>query len=288
MNTEFTVLGGDERLLYMAEDLIEQGFNVHLLGFDKHKKACDISFNSDLSDALKKSRAVILPVPVSRDGVNLNAPLSNETVSLKLIADSLTPGCLVFCGMAGEFAEMLFKKGIRVYDYALRDEFAVRNAVPTAEGVCEILIHSLPITLRSSRIFITGYGRTAKACAKLFGSMGSRVTVAARRCSSLASASSEGYEALYIRELHRHIHRADVLINTVPAPIIDKKIIDGARSDCLFVEIASAPYGIDADYAQKRGIRTINAPSLPGRTSPKTAGIIIGDTVLNILREGNE
>lgn len=288
MITDFTVLGGDKRLLYMAEDLTEQGFHVTVFGFDKEKDGCDTAFYKNLCTVLNNAKALILPVPVSRDGVNVNAPFSNADIPLSTVIDCVNADCRVFCGMAKEVSDKFFKKGIRVYDYAARDEFSVRNAVPTAEGVCEILIRELPITLRGAKIFITGYGKTARAAAKLFSSLGSHVTVAARRCSSLAFAKSDGCEALYIRELYRHIHKADAVINTVPARIIDEKIIDSIRIDCPLVEIASAPYGIDFDYAEKRGIRVINAPSLPGKTSPKTAGIIIGDTVLNILREGHE
>ena len=288
MITEFTVLGGDERLKYMAEDFCEQGFSVKLFGFDSENDYCETDFQEKLREILRETKALILPVPASRDGININSPLCNSDIPIQTVVENLNSECRVFCGMAGKLSDVFFKKGIRVYDYAMRDEFSVRNAVPTAEGVCAILINELPITLRFANIFITGYGKTARACAKLFSSLGSHVTVAARRCSSLATANSEGYEALYIRELHRHIHKADAVINTVPALIIDEKIIDNIRLHCPLVEIASAPYGIDFDYAEKRGLKVINTPSLPGKTSPKTAGIIIGDTVLNIIREGQE
>ncbi len=288
MITEFTVLGGDKRLLYMAEDLRSRGYTADIIGFDHNENSCPARFHENLCNTLKNAKALILPVPVSRDGVTLYAPMCNEEIKLKNITDCISRECRVFCGMGGKLSDTLFKKGVRVYDYALRDEFAVRNAVPTAEGVCEILIRELPVTVRHAKIFITGYGKTGKACAKLFSSMGARVTVAARRCSSLAAAKSDGCDAVYIRELHRFTGEADALINTVPSQIIGEEIISSMRKDCLLVEIASAPYGIDFECAEKYGLRTVNAPSLPGKSSPKTAGIIIGDTVLNILREGHE
>ncbi len=288
MITEFTVLGGDMRLLYMAEDLRKQGFSVKVIGFDHNENYCPARFHENLCNTLKNAKALILPVPVSRDGVTLYAPMCNETIPLKTVTDCIERDCRVFCGMGGKLSDSLFKKGVRVYDYANRDEFSVRNAVPTAEGVCEILIRELPVTVRNAKIFITGYGKTGKACAKLFSSMGARVTVAARRCSSLALAKADGHDAVYIRELHRFTGEADALINTVPSQIIGEEIISSVRRDCILIEIASAPYGIDFECAEKHGIKAINAPSLPGKSSPKTAGIIIGDTVLNILREGHE
>jgi dipicolinate synthase subunit A len=57
------------------------------------------------------------------------------------------------------------------------------------------------------------------------------------------------------------------------------------RSDCLLIEIASAPFGIAADDAKMLGLPYIYAPALPGKTAPKTAGEIIADTVDSILKE---
>ena len=55
----------------------------------------------------------------------------------------------------------------------------------------------------------------------------------------------------------------------------------GLKKDCVIIEIASAPFGIDFDCATELGINAIKAGSLPGRISPETAGEIICDTVLS-------
>ena len=53
----------------------------------------------------------------------------------------------------------------------------------------------------------------------------------------------------------------------------------------LYIEIASAPGGIDLPAARDKGIKTIIAPSIPGKYSPKTAGKYIFETVCDILSE---
>ena len=206
---------------------------------------------------------------------------------LQMLAALLPEQTQVFCGMAKEAANLFYRRGIRLYDYAQRDEFAIRNAVPTAEGVAEILLRALPSTVQGSHILITGYGRTARACARLLDRMGAQITIAARRCSALASADAAGYTGLYLREMHRFMQRFDAVVNTVPAPVLLERELAAMRRDCPLVEIASAPYGTDFEAAQKHGISVQIAPSLPGRIAPKTAGIILADTVLHILREGN-
>ena len=274
-STHFTVAGGDNRLHYTAESLRERGYSV---------ARTNAGANEDFTD----TDVLILPVPLSRDGTHVFAPNADDAIPVELLAEKLPRSARVFCGMPRRNAEPFFRRGIRLYDYAAREEFAVRNALPTAEGVAQILLQTLPVTVRGARIFITGYGRTARACARLLSAMGAHVTVAARRCSALAFADTDGYRSLYLRELPRFIHEADAVVNTVPSTVLTRDVLQAMRRDCPVIEIASAPYGTDLDEAKALGVRVQIAPSLPGKVAPKTAGVILADTVLNILREGNE
>ena len=75
----------------------------------------------------------------------------------------------------------------------------------------------------------------------------------------------------------------DVIFNTVPAWVIDESVVKELSPSTLIIDLASAPGGIDRDLAQKCGIKVIWALSLPGKTSPVTAGKIIAQTVSDIL-----
>ncbi|MBQ7542413.1 MAG: hypothetical protein IJT44_09015 [Clostridia bacterium] len=271
----FIVAGGDARLDYTAEVLRERGYTVTRTKADA---------GEDYADA----HLLILPVPLSRDGVHVQSGCAQTPLRIHALADKLPSDAQVFCGMPKDAAEPFFRRGVRLYDYAAREEFAVRNAAPTAEGVAQILLQTLPITIRGARILITGYGRTARACARLLSAMGAHVTIAARRCSALAFADTDGYRSLYLRELPRFMHEMDAVVNTVPATVLTRDVLEAMRRDCPILEIASAPYGTDMGEARRLGVRVQIAPSLPGKVAPKTAGTILADTVLNILKEGNE
>lgn len=271
----FTVAGGDDRLHYTADSLRERGYSV-------------TRTKADASENYADTDVLILPVPMSRNGVTVFAPNADDPIGIDALAEKLPQTARVFCGMPGQNAETFFRRGIRLYDYAAREEFAVRNALPTAEGVAQILMQTLPITVRGSTVLITGYGRTARACARLLSAMGAHVTVAARRCSALAFADTDGYRSLYLRELPRFMHEMDAVVNTVPATVLTHDVLRAMRRDCPVIEIASAPYGTDLKAAETLGVHVQIAPSLPGKVAPKTAGVILADTVLNILREGNE
>lgn len=269
----FTVFGGDKRLEYTARALEQAGHTVTQMA-------------GNVEDC-PSTPLLILPVPLSRDGRTVQSSKASSAMPLQTLAEKLPTQTRVFCGMAGEAADLFYRRGIRLYDYALRSEFAIRNAVPTAEGVAALLLRALPSTVQGAQILVTGYGKTARACARLLGNMGAHVTVAARRCSALAAADSAGFRALYLDEIHRFTGQFDAVVNTVPATVLGKRELDGIKHDCPIVEIASAPYGVDMDAAAELGLSVQIAPSLPGKIAPKTAGIILAETVLNILREGN-
>ena len=234
--------------------------------------------------AAARADAVILPLPVSRDGVHLNS----SPLTLNELSDTLERGQTVFAGMMdGALKSSFFKKGIRVFDYFEREELAVNNAVPTAQGVIKIAMENMKITLHGARCAVTGYGRTAKVLADMLAALGARVTVAARKCSDLAWARTGGLDAVNISELIKTAPELDLLVNTVPSLVLDCKTLSALRRDCLVIDIASAPYGTDFACARELGLNVIVPGSLPGKTAPKTAGEIIADAILNIIKEGS-
>jgi len=72
----------------------------------------------------------------------------------------------------------------------------------------------------------------------------------------------------------------DLVVNTVPAPVLDEYRLKGLNKDCLLLDIASAPGGVDRAAAKRLGIPYIWALSLPGKTAPKTAAHIIQKSII--------
>lgn len=279
-------VGGDERMLYTSQSLAEKGFDVEIFapsppaGFEHMRPTGDKSIDSSAA----RADAVILPLPVSRDGVHLNS----SPLTLNELSDTLERGQTVFAGMMdGALKSSFFKKGIRVFDYFEREELAVNNAVPTAQGVIKIAMENMKITLHGARCAVTGYGRTAKVLADMLAALGARVTVAARKCSDLAWARTGGLDAVNISGLMKTAPELDLLVNTVPSLVLDCKTLSALRRDCLVIDIASAPYGTDFACARELGLNVKVPGSLPGKTAPKTAGEIIADAILNIIKEGS-
>ena len=159
------------------------------------------------------------------------------------------------------------------------------NEAPTAEGAIELAISETPITIRSSKCLVLGYGKVGKVLAHSLQALGAKTYVAARKYADLAFIESHGCNPLTMRETSTRLGEFDIIFNTIPALILDADELSKIPGSTLIIDLASKPGGVDFEIAKKLGLRVIWALSLPGRIAPVTAGIIIKDTITNILRE---
>lgn len=285
LNRTVTVLGGDTRQIYAALRLKELGYSVCIYGFEEFSRPIPLKSVSTLDKAMA-SEIIVLPLPVTRNNKTLNASFSEREILLKDITALLCDGKTVLFGMGSEaFHRELNGTGAACYDYFGCEELTVKNALLTAEALVGIVIEKLPLSVAGMKIAVTGYGRVGYFTAKLFKALGAEVTVWARNSVQLAKAQTAGLKAENIREIKNGISNADCIINTVPSVVIDKAVIEKTKKDCLIIEAASAPCGIDFDACRELDRTLVKAFSLPGKTSPKTAGIYIADTVNDIVKE---
>lgn len=161
--------------------------------------------------------------------------------------------------------------------YARREEYQIAIARLTAEGAIALL---RPETgLSGAHILLLGYGRIARLLARELQKAGALVTAAARSGEQRAWAEAEGIEALSLDALSGALDRFDVIIGTIPAPVLTEPLLALVRKDALLLELASAPGGIDAAAAHERGLRYIRAPGLPAKYAPERAAVILRDAV---------
>lgn len=161
--------------------------------------------------------------------------------------------------------------------YARREEYQIAIARLTAEGAIALL---RPETgLSGAHILLLGYGRIARLLARELQKAGALVTAAARSGEQRAWAEAEGIEALPLDALSGVLDRFDVIIGTIPAPVLTEPLLALVRKDALLLELASAPGGIDAAAAHERGLRYIRAPGLPAKYAPERAAVILRDAV---------
>lgn len=280
----FGVLGGDKRQIALAESIAADGYLVYAVGFDNIEFSEDVK-KSSLIEAVQKCQNIILPLPVTNDGKYLNMAYSDHKVVLDSEFAELMRSRQVFGGMMGKLYQTSeVWESIDTYDYYTREEFAVHNAVPTAEGAIEIAMHEYQGTISGSHCLVVGFGRVAKVLSWMLRGIGADVTVSARKQSDLAWIKSYGYEPVTTEEICEK-EPYDIIFNTAPAMIFNRRLLSKFRSNPLMIDLSSMPGGVDFEAAAKLGLKVIHALSLPGKVAPKKAGEIIKNTIYNIMEE---
>lgn len=282
----FGIIGGDKRQLAAARTIQSDGYTVYLSCFEKLEQLLSAFGGSlPLEECILCSDVIVLPLPVTKDGITLNTPFSDKRVLLNDEFAKLFRGKTIFCPMKDKILKTSHHwQDVKVYDFLNREEMQVCNAVPTAEGAIEIAMREYLGTINGSRCLITGYGRIGKVLAQMLKGIGADVYISARRKESLAWIKLNGYIPV---EHHNIINSGDfdIIFNTVPAIILDAHIIAKIATNALIIDLASLPGGVDFESAKRMGIPAIHALSLPGKVAPKTSGEIIKNTIFNILEE---
>lgn len=280
------VAGGDMRQAKLAELLAEDGHSVHAFALERLGAIPGVQPEEDL-EGMCLADCVVLPLPAAGEGSLLNAPLSAvKQYPLSHVLDALRPSQVICAGMVSpQVAAMAADRGLTLHDYFAREELAVANAVPTAEGAVQLAMEHLPITIHGARMLVLGFGRVGRLTAQRFQALGARVSVAARRCDQLAWAQASGLGTERLDQLRGWLCGYDLIVNTVPALVLDRPALEELRPDCLILDLASKPGGVDLGAAGELGLTVIWALALPGKVAPVTAGAAIRDTIYNMLRE---
>lgn len=276
-----SVIGGDKRQLFVADYFRNKGKNVLTYGLSENKN----NENESLLSVINKSEAIILPLPLTKDGKKIYS-FSSMKESVDDVAGVLKSDQLVFAGMLNNSTmNKLLKNNPKVFDYFRRDEVSILNCIPTVQGILKTIFDNIDFTVHSSNCAVFGYGKTAKLTATTLKALGANVTVCVRKYSDIAVAYSNGISGCFINDFHRIANSFDIIVNTVPAPVINREILKALSHNTLIIDVASAPYGTDFASAEEFGIKALQCPSLPGKTAPKTAGEIIAAGIMNIMKE---
>lgn len=163
-------------------------------------------------------------------------------------------------------------------DFLKDPDYLARNAAITADCAFKTAAPLMKTTFADTPTLILGWGRIGKCLAQLLKSLGSPVTVAARKDSDRALLCALGYESLSFNALPDHLPRFRLLLNTVPAPVLSEQQL-ACCQNCVKIELASRN-GLD-------GEDIIIARGLPGQLAPASSGHLIADTFYRLWKEGS-
>ena len=276
MKKTIAVLGGDRRMALLARLLAQDGYSVRTWGLGAFGAE-----DTPLEEAVCAER-IVLPVPLSR-GKNLNCTAS--ALPLCGLFALLRAEQSIYAGGVKDADRITAAEhGLTLTDYLAREELAVRNGVPTAEGAIAAAMAATEVTLCGTPCLVVGFGRIGKLLAHRLRGLGAEVAVSARRLDDLAWIDAFGYRGLHTNRLAGTLGDFRVVFNTVPHTVLSGELLRELPQDCVLIELASQP-GFDRAAAEALGLKCISALGLPGKAAPETAAHAIWTTLKKIWEE---
>lgn len=266
MSINFCIIGGDLRSFFLAKILSREKYEVKLYGFDKldNFKECQ-----KYDEMIKNSNNIVLPIPFSKNNQYVNMPFSNKDIAIREIFYYLQNKTIFVGNINKELEEELHRKHNQVIDFMQKEEFAILNAIPTAEATIEIILKNMKKILQNSNCLIMGFGRIGKVLAYKLKGLSAKVTCMITNELEKAWSVVYGYETISIKNLQKNdtkLKQYDIIINTIPK-IILKKELKEIKKETLVIDLASKPYGIDRKIVEEEKLNFIEALGLPRKIS---------------------
>lgn len=288
MKHKIAIIGGDLRIVKLAIMLAKDENEIYVYGLEKSEDLKDIK-NIIQCDTIKKAienvEVVIGPIPFSSNSTTVSAPFSEKEITIREMMHVINAKVLIAGGISPEVYELANDEYIEIVDVLKREELAVLNTIATAEGTIQVAIENTNKILHGSEVLILGFGRIGKVLARKLAGLSVKVTCAARKDEDLAWIQAYGHKATNINNLGENLRKFDIIINTVPHLILSKERLGYVKKDCLLIDLASNPGGIDKKSVKDMNLQFVWALSLPGKVAPTTSAEFIKETIYNILKE---
>ena len=287
MTKKIGILGGDLRIIYLAESLAKDNFNVYTYGLEKNE-FCDknILKCGKIDEFIENCSIVISSIPFSKDNLHIYTPFSCNIINIKETMEKLKNKTIIAGMLKPEVKDMALKNNIKIIDIMEDESLTILNAIPTAEGAIQIAMENTEITIDDSNLLILGFGRIGKLLARKLKALGANVSCVARGKKDLTWIKAGNYKAIHLKNLDKNLNNYDIIFNTIPVVILDNKKLNLLQDkNTLIIDLASNPGGVDFEAAKKYNIKTIRALALPGKVAPLTAAKYIKETLDKMLKE---
>lgn len=283
------IFGGDLRQIFMTELLLQKGYKVATYGILDSVMHENCSTMFTLRELFENCRFLIGPIPLSRDQIIITA--SNELYDLTIahMAYLLKKDHILMAGnIPSPIINHCNKNKILYYDLMKNEKITIRNAIATAEGSIMEAISNSDRNLHGSNTLILGYGRCAKVLAQKLKALDAWVTVVARNEEALAYAEAAGHQTATLSELKCILPSCHFIFNTIPSLILDQECLDLVDPQALIIDIASAPGGVDFNYANNHQLNARLCLGLPGKIAPRTTADILVTEINSFIKERSD
>lgn len=287
MFQEVSIIGGDLRNVFLAEIISKQNKKVFLYGFDKEENIIqnnNIKKCESLEEAIKSCKIIISSIPFSKDKKIINMPYCSNEIMIDYFFEKIKNKTLIAGSINEELVKKAEKNCIKTVDLMKNEELVIYNTIATAEGAIQIAMEETRKTIYKSNILVLGFGRVGKTILERLNGFKANIYCEARKEEDIAWIKVYGYNPISLNDLNDNIEKFDIIINTIPKIIIQEEQLRLMKKDCLIIDLASKPGGIDFEKAQEIGIKTIHALGLPGKVAPYTSADFINKVIEKILK----
>ena len=262
MGKRILVVGGDRRQTFLARRLEALG-EVETLAVPD----CPDTAGTGPADLL------ILPCPSFDAAGRLRA---GEGLRPESLLPRVGPETRCFGGALAGRRGLLPPALRKALDLLADPTVAAGNGALTAEAALALTLLRTEDSLQGKACLVLGWGRIGKPLSRLLEAAGAAVTVCVRRDEVRAEAAGFGLRSVLVPALSGAFDR---VFNTVPAPVLTPAQLAGLGPDCLWIELASAPGGLDPAAP----LALLPAGGLPGRLTPKAAAEILYRGILRSI-----
>lgn len=245
---KYAVVGGDVRFAHLARMLAEGGRIAQ--GFLQQGTNSDIAQIADYDCVLSRW------------------PMDQCDAVMRAIPSGAT---LLLCGPAFPDAHRSDLKYVNLWS---DPRLLAENAYLTAEAAVSFELARWR-TLANARCLVIGFGRIGSALTEILTDLRADVTVSTRNADKLSRIHGIGARGILQAALPDALSHFDLIFSTPPHMVLDEGLLALTKPDVEIVDLASPPYGVDLDAAERLKRNARREPNLPGRYCPVSAAQVL-------------
>lgn len=277
------IIGGDKRIIELTKVLSENGATIGCFALERCEELTEYKHFQNINDAIEFAEEIITSIPISKDGKLIYAPFSTQKIEIKEIFNIAKNKKIITGNITEDIKKIInINNNNEIIDILKHEELIILNAIPTAEGAIQIAMEKSLKTLHGSNCLVMGFGRIGKILSKMLKGIGANVYCEARKNADLAWINAYGLNSIELNNLNNYLEKFDFIFNTIPFVILDEGNLNLVKKDCLLIDLASKPGGINFEAANKLKLQTEWALALPGKVAPKTAANYIYKVIKNM------
>ena len=266
------ILGGDERFISLEKILNENNFKT---------KTSFLNSNDENFKKINNFDIIFLPIPFSKNNF-LNAPFYSEKINTESIFSNLKNFKGKIIGGFDKNSENTLKEMNLNFINILKDEkFTLINAIITAEGSIEKLIHESEKSLFESKVCIIGYGRVSKALSRRIEPLCEELIIYNNPSINYVYTKIDNIKSRTLDNFKNEAKNFNIIVNTIPHLIITKEILNSLNKKTLILDLSSLPGGVDFKYANIKNIKTIHYLGIPAKVSRESSS----KAIFNFFKE---